>query len=97
MEYVDTVKRVASLYADRLMNADHVHDVIVTMNESFDKPVDEIRRDIMSLARTLETESNEFGCDWCGKHIENGSGYYLDDDRICGQCMLVYNPSEKTY
>ena len=90
MQYRDIVSKVASLYADRFLNVDHVHDVIMTMSESFDVPIEQIRNDIMSLGRVLEEKyADELGCDWCGEHIENGSGYYIDDDRVCGQCMLL--------
>ena len=96
MQYRDIVSKVASLYADRFLNVDHVHDVIITMSESFDVPIEQIRNDIMSLGRVLEEKHvDELGCDWCGNHIENGSGYYYasidstEDDRICGQCLLL--------
>ena len=95
MQYRDIVSKVASLYADRFLNVDHVHDVIITMSESFDVPIEQIRNDIMSLGRVLEEKHvDELGCDWCGDHIENGNGYYvatdsIEDDRICGQCLLL--------
>jgi len=88
MRYRDIVHKVGSLYADRIINVDHVHDAIVTMSESFDKSVEQVRTDVYDLATALEND-DALGCDWCGKHVENGSGYYVDDDRICNQCMLL--------
>lgn len=89
MQYRDIVNKVASLYADRFLNVDHVHDIIVTMNESFDKPVEQIRTDIFDLVETIEDKDDGLGCDWCGVHIENGGGYYVADDRICASCMIT--------
>ena len=31
---------------------------------------------------------NEDGCDLCGEHVENGSGNYVGDDRVCDTCEI---------
>jgi DNA-directed RNA polymerase subunit RPC12/RpoP len=38
---------------------------------------------------------DEYGCDRCGRTVENGSGHYSDDetdDRICADCASLAAP-----
>ena len=59
---------------------------IGTSSEMYDDAADRLIEDSHFAD---DPDPPEHSCDACGKNVENGSGYYDGDDRVCGDCAVL--------